>query len=650
MEFNRRMRDIIYINKKNYFIISATFFSIYIFLYFITSIFAEETINMLDFIIRIFVLISTFSILLLIYSTKNVFNVRIFKFLSIHFLSIALININLLVFELTNLNISYDNKVLYEHLSRMIFILSIGLFYKYLGNPKIKLLESISIILVIILIMNLLKIFKMYFLLDTFTLIIILSICLKNIFIVNKYKIYYKYKINYIYLYAISVLLIVIINYIADIFKSLIIAELVNLIFFVSFSSMVSCTIYIIINLPYKILFKELYERNKKLNNINTNILIKNSELEVSHILIRKKEMMFKDFFRRIPVPIIILSDNTRRVIYCNKYFLDLIGEENIRSIINKKISKLIKFNEDDIFKCKDIPYKKIYRGEIECNNDKKYLNIEIIDHNKENGEIILNVTDITSKIKINSMREDIERKLVQEKIKRDFLSNISHDLKTPINVIYSAIQLEQIFIKNKDRQALLKYNGIAKKNCLSLMKLTNNLIDSSKIESGYLYPNLKTINVVEFVEETVNSLIYYAKQKEIQLLFDTNNEEIYLKLDENFMHRILLNIISNSIKYILREGKIFVGVFEDNDDVNIVIKDNGVGMSKEFIDKIFIKYSMGENNNTIDEKGSGIGLFVVKKLVELQYGDINVSSNRGKGTKIVITFKKESSLNEYKI
>ena len=115
-------------------------------------------------------------------------------------------------------------------------------------------------------------------------------------------------------------------------------------------------------------------------------------------------------------------------------------------------------------------------------------------------------------------------------------------------------------------------------------------------------------------------------------------------------MHRILLNIISNSIKYILREGKIFVGVFEDNDDVNIVIKDNGVGMSKEFIDKIFIKYSMGENNNTIDEKGSGIGLFVVKKLVELQYGDINVSSNRGKGTKIVITFKKESSLNEYKI
>ncbi|MDQ0148437.1 sensor histidine kinase [Eubacterium multiforme] len=650
MEFNRKMRDIIYINKKNYIIMTLIFFAIYIVLYCLTSIFFERNIDMFEFIIRIFVLISTFSILLLIYSTKNVFDVRIFKFLSIHFIVIILINLNSLLFEVSKLNLNYYDKVLYRYFGNVLFILSAGLVYKYLRDPKIKLLKNIFIIFIVISIMNLLKVQEYYLALDIFNLIIILLICLRNILIIKKYKIYWKHKINYIYVYTISIFMIVIINCISLIFKIVIINEMVNLIFFISFSSMVSCAIYVIINIPYKVLFKELYERNEKLNNINTNISIKNSELEVSHILIRKKEMIFKDFFKSIPVPIIILSDNTSRVIYCNKYFLSLIEEENIRNVINKKISKLIKFNEDDTFEVKYICDKKIYRGEIECNGHGKYLNIEVIDYNKENGEIILNITDITSKIKINTMKENIERKLLQEKIKRDFLSNISHDLKTPINVIYSALQLEHIFIENKDRQALLKYNGISKKNCLSLMKLTNNLIDSSKIESGYLYPNLKRINVVEFVEDTVNSLICYAKQKEIELLFDTNNEEIYLNLDENFMHRILLNIISNSIKYILEDGKIFVGVFENEEDINIVIKDNGVGMSKEFIDKIFIKYSMGKNNHAVEEKGSGIGLFVVKKLVELQYGSIDVNSNEGNGTKITISFKRENNLNEYKV
>ncbi|STB00279.1 sensor histidine kinase [Clostridium baratii] len=268
-------------------------------------------------------------------------------------------------------------------------------------------------------------------------------------------------------------------------------------------------------------------------------------------------------------------------------------------------------------------------------------MNLEVVDYNKENGEIVFSVTDTTTIMDMNSIRESIEEKIFKERIRTDFLSNISHDLKTPINVIYSAIQLENIFIESNNVNSLKRYNSICKQNCLALMKLTNNLIDNSRIQADYLHPTFKKVNIVDFIEDIVFGLVDYAKEKRISLIFDTNNEEVFLYIDENFMQRIMLNLISNSIKFTQVGGEIYVNVIENENDIKISIKDNGVGMDENFINKIFVKYTMGKNNESIKEKGSGIGLFVVKNLVELQKGEIKINSKEGEGTEFVILFKK---------
>ncbi len=645
MEFEKEIRDILYIDKRFYINAALISFVVYFLLYIFLMIFIEDNIPIFDFITKAYYIVASCCVLLLTYSNANISESKIFEALSVHFIFFIITMINLFTIDLPHTFFGFRpgiKGISYPYSLFTVGFLSTISVYKYISIRRINVVVSISIILSIGYIIFLIEREKEF---GVLIFIVILLSALTNIYSIAsifKYKLCINNKVNYLYSYAIYTLIMNILTIVEFFRENIFLRYIINLMIFISISMIFCCTIYKIIDTPYKLLFKDLYESNKKLNAINKDILIKNRELEFSHSLIRRKEIMFKEFFKSIPVPIIILSDSTERIIYCNKSFLNLIKKENIKDVINKKVSSFIKLDENISEENNEGFNKKIYRGKIEQDGYKRYLNLEFIDKNRENGEVILSIIDITSKVDMSSMKESLEQKLLQESIKRDFLSNISHDLKTPINVIYSALQLEDILVENKDVQALLKYNSISKKNCFSLIKLTNNLIDSSKIQSDYLFPKLEKMNIVEFVEDTVNSLICYANENEIELIFDTDNEEIYTYLDEEFMQRILLNLISNSIKFTGKNGKIEVDIFENRDYVDLVIQDNGIGMDKEFIDKIFVKYSMGENSNNLLDKGSGIGLFVVKRLVELQKGNIVIESKRFKGTKITITFKRE--------
>lgn len=648
MEFEREIRDILYINKRFYINVVAISFFVYFLLYIFLMIFIEDNVPIFDFITKSYYIVASCCVLLLTYSNANILESKIFEALSVHLIFLIIITVNLIAIDIPHTFLGFRpgiKRISYPYTLFIIGGLSSMLVYRYIANRRINIIINISIILIIGYMIYLFEKNKKFGALILISILISGLINIHNIFNIHKYKLYMDTKVNYLYSYVIYTLIMNVLTIIEFFRESIFLRYIINIIIFISISIIFCCTIYKIIDTPYKLLFKDLYESNKKLNVINKDLSLKNSELEFSHNLIRKKEIRFKEFFKSIPVPIIILSDNTGRIIYCNNSFLNLIKEENIKNVINKKISSFVDCDED--INNNEICNKKIYRGKIEKDEYKRYLNIEFIDKNKEHGEIILSLSDITSKVDMSSMKESLEQKLLQESIKRDFLSNISHDLKTPINVIYSALQLEDILIENKDIQALLKYNSISKKNCFALIKLTNNLIDSSKIQSDYLFATLQKMNIVEFVEDTINSLICYANENEVELIFDTDNEEIYACLDEEFMQRILLNLISNSIKFTGKNGKIEVGIFENGDYVDLVIQDNGIGMDKDFIDKIFVKYSMEENNNNLLDKGSGIGLFVVKKLVELQKGNIVIESKKFKGTKVTITFKREFISNE---
>ena len=222
-------------------------------------------------------------------------------------------------------------------------------------------------------------------------------------------------------------------------------------------------------------------------------------------------------------------------------------------------------------------------------------------------------------------------------KIKTHFISNISHELKTPINVIMSAIQLinyntkeSPSYSKNKNTLAIID------DNCKRLLRLINNLIDVQKHELDDTKLNLSAVNVVNLIEMLVASVVPYAESKNLNLIFDTNKEDVILKVDADKLERIMLNLLSNAIKFSKPNGEIRVTLnFEDC--LYISVADNGIGIAKENLNKIFDKFTQLDTSFSRKNEGSGIGLSIVKSFVLLHNGKISVKSDLNKGTIFLI-------------
>ena len=231
----------------------------------------------------------------------------------------------------------------------------------------------------------------------------------------------------------------------------------------------------------------------------------------------------------------------------------------------------------------------------------------------------------------INAMHKAEEA----NKIKTHFISNISHELKTPINVIMSAIQL--INYNN------IEYNSysnntltIIDNNCKRLLRLINNLIDVQKHELDDTKLNLSSVNIVNLIEELVGSVIPYANSKNLNLIFDTNKEDIILKLDSDKIERIILNLLSNAIKFSKPYGEIRINlIFKDY--LYISVEDDGIGIAKEDLNRIFDKFTQLDTSFSRKNEGSGIGLSIVKSFVLLHNGEISVKSELNKGTSFLI-------------
>lgn len=391
--------------------------------------------------------------------------------------------------------------------------------------------------------------------------------------------------------------------------------------------------------IPYNVIFRDLYERNMELDKLNKRIFSRNRELEFTQKVMLNKESILRNFFTNVPIPLVIINENSERIVFANSSFCEMINEKNIRDIINRKLFSFLKIENNPFIDDKIKTTNPIFRGII---NSDTYVDMEVVHILDDEEERIVIFNDVTSAIKAAKMKETMENKKLDEKLKSDFLSNISHDLKTPINVIYSATQVIKMYIENNNYEMVRKYNNISKQNCISLIRLTNNIIDTSRIYADYLTPNLRVKNIVDVAEDVVTSLVDYAESKEIHLIFDTNEEEIYVNLDDEFMQRIILNLISNAIKFTKPDGTIEVILEDKGEVVDLIVRDDGVGMEKTFIENAFNRYSMGKNNENASTKGTGIGLFVVKTLVEKQNGTIVIDSVINEGTTIKMTFKKE--------
>ncbi len=254
----------------------------------------------------------------------------------------------------------------------------------------------------------------------------------------------------------------------------------------------------------------------------------------------------------------------------------------------------------------------------------------------------------------INDLNNDIHRNLIEysetkgELLEREkelerknlnvrFFSNISHEFKTPLNLVFSALQMLDSYNNRKlkiEDERFKRYLQIIKQNSYRLLRLVDNVIDTTRIDVNSFKLNLVNGDIVRVVRDIILSVEEHIKEKERILEFVSNVESKRMAIDPENIERIILNLVSNAVKFTEQGDKISINIIEKMDTVEIVVSDTGVGIDKDKQKYIFDLFRQADESFSRRAEGSGIGLHIVKQIVELHGGEVWVESEEGKGSK----------------
>lgn len=274
----------------------------------------------------------------------------------------------------------------------------------------------------------------------------------------------------------------------------------------------------------------------------------------------------------------------------------------------------------------------------------------------RSNAEIqnhmVVSAFDITERVEAEKIKEEarklfeaeskrqLEETIAFDRMKTEFFSNQSHELRTPLNVIFGTLQLIELQKHSVEAETNLKLDKhlhTIRQNCLRLLRLINNIIDITKIETGFIEKNMRNGNIISIVEDVTQSVVEYIGNKGISLQFDTDVEEKVTAYDANKIERIMLNLLSNAVKFTKPGGEIKVNMYDLDDSIEISVSDTGIGIPENKMPTLFKRFHQVDMSLTREYEGSGIGLSLVKSLVEMHGGTISVVSEYGKGSEFRI-------------
>lgn len=237
----------------------------------------------------------------------------------------------------------------------------------------------------------------------------------------------------------------------------------------------------------------------------------------------------------------------------------------------------------------------------------------------------------------LNKYASELEK---ANKTKDKFFSIISHDLRNPIQSISS---ISEFLYNNRNELSSSELDDMLiqiKNSSITLYNLIENLLEWSRIQTNRMEYKLENFNLYENIKSVVSILESNANQKEIEFIIDAGRINVYA--DKTSVDSILLNLISNAIKFSYPKGKIIISAEENEKDVKVCIKDNGIGISKEEIEKIFLLDTKFTKSGTAGEKGTGLGLVLCKEHIERNGGNLWIESKIDKGTSVYFTLQKE--------
>lgn len=311
--------------------------------------------------------------------------------------------------------------------------------------------------------------------------------------------------------------------------------------------------------------------------------------------------------------------------------------EDNNLDIIHKNT----KFEDLD-YNCSDIENNNDIKMLIDLSLESKFKEIDIKHLDKEYSLLGKKISEeeVIIWFKAKEIQDNLADKDIYDQSCTNFLPNLIHEFKTPLNIIFSSMQLLNKKIDNEDLSSdnLKRYLNIINQNSYRMLKLVNNIVDDSKIDVGHDELNLINYDIVYFIESICESIDSFIKLNDMTLIFDTDIEELILAFDMEKIERIILNLISNAIKFRKQQsGEILVKLQSSKDFVTISVRDNGIGISKENIDKVFKKYVRLNDERSMIKEGTGIGLSIVESLATLHGGIVSVDSSFGNWTEFKV-------------
>ena len=375
-----------------------------------------------------------------------------------------------------------------------------------------------------------------------------------------------------------------------------------------------------------------------------TNLRKKDTEILYRDELFQKLSMNVDDVF-------LMLDAKTYQADYVSPNAEKLLGitAEQIRKDI-RVLGKLHPAEHEDL--------EKNYLEEIQVHEqregDFKYVHLKTGEkrwfHNiamgsEVNGKkkYILVMSDRTSDWKMNqALSEAVRAAETANKAKSTFLSNMSHDIRTPMNAIIGFTTLAVSNIDDKKR--VQDYLGKILSSSNHLLSLINDILDMSRIESGKIHLEETEVSLSEVLHDlkTIISGQIHAKQLELYMdAMDVTNEDVYC--DKTRLNQVLLNLLSNAVKFTPAGGTVSVrirqchGTQKGSELYEIRVKDNGIGMSQEFVQKIFSPFERERTSTVSRTQGTGLGMAITKNIVDMMGGTIEVQTEQDKGTEFIV-------------
>lgn len=258
----------------------------------------------------------------------------------------------------------------------------------------------------------------------------------------------------------------------------------------------------------------------------------------------------------------------------------------------------------------------------------------------EDSGRCIAIARDLTGQREMEARNILLEETVAFERTKSEFFAGLSHEFKTPLNIILSTLDLVRLKSRKEDEARFQsqyeKFFEYAYQNCYKLLRLSSNLLDASRMESGYYSLHMVQTRLDALLRGTVEAAEVYANARSVSLGFD--GPEAWLACDEDAVERILLNLLSNAIKNNHPGGRVWVTLTEEPTLFRVTVEDNGVGIPAESLPTIFHKFMTSRNPISGQREGSGIGLSLVKSLTELHGGNVTAESQVGTGSRFTFT------------